>query len=41
VERHNGMQPPSGTHVVPKYNSFWNELLIRRSRLSGMSLGGD
>jgi hypothetical protein len=32
------LQPPSGTDVVPSYNSVRTELLIRRSRLNGMPL---
>ena len=34
------MQPTSGTDIVPTSNSFRNELLIRRSRLSGRTLDG-
>jgi hypothetical protein len=30
----------SGTDLAPTFNSFWNELLIRRSRLNGTTSAG-
>ena len=34
------LQPTSGMMLCPRFNSFRNELLVRRSRLSGMTLDG-
>jgi hypothetical protein len=34
------LQPTSRTDVVPTFNSVRTELLIQRSRLSGMTLAG-